>query len=144
MKKIIFLLLVSIITLSFTGCQGGSDKTSSVKTAKELISKFEESKLTVIEARNMETDDFGIVPKLTDDAMIFTINVENDQNARVFKFNSSEDLTKVKEVYDKLGKETAMLFSHTYAKGNFLIQANGDIKKEDFEKYTKIMNDNIK
>ncbi|PES99510.1 hypothetical protein CN491_01265 [Bacillus cereus] len=32
-----------------------------------------------------------------------------------------------------------MLFSHTYAKGNFLLQMNGDMKDEEFVKYKDVM-----
>lgn len=32
-----------------------------------------------------------------------------------------------------------MLFSHTYAKGNFLLQMNGDMKDEEFNKYKEAM-----
>lgn len=144
MKKLISLLLTSILCFSLIACSSNNTKTSKgVNTVKELVTKFQEEKLPVSDPRDMETKDFGIMPKLTDEAMIFKINVDEDKNARLFKFKNSDDLNKVKEGYDKLGKESAILFSHTYAKGNFLIQANGDIKNDLFEKYKKVMDDNI-
>ncbi|CAM2975241.1 hypothetical protein HAHI6034_11700 [Hathewaya histolytica] len=146
MKKIISLLLACILSLSLVACSGKNNNETSkeIKTVKELVDKFQEAKLPVTEPKNMEAKDFGIIPKLTDDAMIFKINANEDQNARVFNFKNSDDLNKVKKAYNEMGKSSAMLFSHTYAKGNFLIQANGQIEKDTFEKYKKVLDENIK
>ena len=37
-----------------------------------------------------------------------------------------------------------MLFSHTYAKGNFLLQMNGDMEDAQFNKYKEVMDKVIK
>lgn len=37
-----------------------------------------------------------------------------------------------------------MLFSHTHANGNFLLQMNGDMKDEEFTKYKDVMDKFIK
>ncbi|WLP60835.1 stress protein [Bacillus pumilus] len=36
-----------------------------------------------------------------------------------------------------------MFFSHTYSKGNFLLQINGEMKGSEFEKYKKVMDEEI-
>ncbi|RKF52653.1 hypothetical protein BCY92_06415 [Bacillus wiedmannii] len=55
-----------------------------------------------------------------------------------------EDLEKVKKYYDELGNSAPMLFSHTHAKGNFLLQMNGDMKDEECAKYKDVMDKYIK
>ncbi len=37
-----------------------------------------------------------------------------------------------------------MLFSPTYAKGNFLLQINGDMEDAEFNKYKEVMDKTIK
>ena len=37
-----------------------------------------------------------------------------------------------------------MLFSHTYTKGNFLLQMNGDMEDAEFNKYKEVMDKTIK
>ncbi len=53
-------------------------------------------------------------------------------------------LKKAKKYYDDLGNGNQMLFSHTYAKGNFLIQMNGDMEDAQFNKYKEVMDKVIK
>ena len=60
------------------------------------------------------------------------------------KKNGKEDLEKAKKYYDDLSNSAPMLFSHTYAKGNFLVQMNGDMKDEEFAKYKDVMDKFIK
>ncbi len=67
-----------------------------------------------------------------------------DSGGRLFEITKKEDLEKVKKYYDELGNSSPMLFSHTYAKGNFLLQMNGDMKDEEFTKYKDVMDKFIK
>lgn len=62
----------------------------------------------------------------------------------MFEFSKKEDLEKAKKYYDELGNSSPMLFSHTYAKGNFLLQINGDMKDEEFNKYKEVMDKVVK
>lgn len=146
MKKLLSLLTVGILSLGLVACSSTTDqanKEPKVETVKELVTKFEEAELVVTEPREMEVDDFGMAPLVSEEAMIFTVDAENERNARVFKIDNEEDLNKLKAYYDDLGKESALFYSHTYAKGKFLIQAGGEIPKEDFAKYKQVMDENI-
>lgn len=67
-----------------------------------------------------------------------------DNGCRLFEFSKKEDLEKAKKYYDDLSNSSPMLFSHTYAKGNFLVQMNGDMKDEEFNKYKEVMDKTIK
>lgn len=50
-----------------------------------------------------------------------------------------KDLEKSKKYYDELGNSSPLLFSHTYAKGDSLLQMNVDMNDKEFNKYKEIM-----
>lgn len=126
MKKVIVLLIV--LTLFLVAC---GQKVES----KDLINGFEKAGLSVKNEKKMTHEDFGMGPYKTKDARVF--NVEGDKNGRIFVYDNEKDLKEMKKYYDKMGEESAMLYSHTYAKDKVLIQMNGEIKKKTFDKYTK-------
>ncbi|WP_239772139.1 hypothetical protein [Mammaliicoccus sp. P-M58] len=126
MKKLIVLLFATLLVLGACGQKVES---------KDLIKGFEKAGLSVKNEKKMTHEDFGIGPYKTKDARVF--NVEDDKNGRVFVYDNEKDLKEMKEYYDKMSEESAMLYSHTYAKDKVLIQMNGEIKKKTFDKYTK-------
>ncbi len=126
MKKVLVLLIV--FTFVLTAC---GQKVES----KDFIDGFKKAGLSVKNAKKMTHEDFGMGPYKTKDARVF--NVKGDKNGRIFVYDNEKDLKEMKKYYDKMGKESAMLYSHTYAKDKVLIQMNGEIKKKTFDKYTK-------
>ncbi|WP_423227123.1 hypothetical protein [Mammaliicoccus sciuri] len=126
MKKLLVLLFASLLVLGACGQKVES---------KDLINGFEKAGLSVKNEKKMTHEDFGMGPYKTKDARVF--NVEDDKNGRIFVYDNEKDLKEMKKYYDKTGEESAMLYSHTYAKDNVLIQMNGEIKKKTFDKYTK-------
>lgn len=154
-KTTIAFLLCS--TLLFSACS--SDKktdttestrtklsTSSTTQKKEAISldsilkKFKDDGLTVDGAKSMTKEDFGMAPMSAKEAKIFGIQKDDSgdfMNARIFLFEKEKDLTKTKDYYDDLGKESAMAFSYTAAntKKLVLMQFNGDLAQDLVQKY---------
>lgn len=154
-KTTIAFLLCS--TLLFSACS--SDKktdttestrtklsTSSTTQKKEAISldsilkKFKDDGLTVNGAKSMTKEDFGMAPMSAKEAKIFGIQKDDSgdfMNARIFLFEKEKDLTKTKDYYDDLGKESAMAFSYTAAntKKLVLMQFNGDLAQDLVQKY---------
>lgn len=126
MKKLIVLLFTTLLVLGACGQKVES---------KDLINGFEKAGLSVKNEKKMTHEDFGMGPYKTKDARVF--NVEGDKNGRIFVYDNKKDLKEMKKYYDKMGEESAMLYSHTYAKDKVLIQMNGEIKKKTFDKYTK-------
>lgn len=126
MKKLLVLLFAILLVLGACGQKVES---------KDLINGFEKAGLSVKNEKKMTHEDFGIGPYKTKDARVF--NVEDDKNGRIFVYDNEKDLKEMKKYYDKMGEESAMLYSHTYAKDKVLIQMNGEIKKKTFDKYTK-------
>lgn len=126
MKKVIPLIVVAILVLSACGQKVES---------KDFIDAFKKAGLSVKNTKKMTHEDFGMGPYKTKDARVF--NVEGDKNGRIFVYDNEKDLKEMKKYYDKMGEESAMLYSHTYAKDKVLIQMNGEIKKKTFDKYTK-------
>lgn len=126
MKKALVLLIIFTLILAACGQKVES---------KDFIDSFKKAGLSVKNAKKMTHEDFGMGPYKTKDARVF--NVEGDKNGRIFVYDNEKDLKEMKKYYDKMGEESAMLYSHTYAKDKVLIQMNGGIKKKTFDKYTK-------
>lgn len=144
MKKIIIIttLILVIVTGALIGIKTiPTLSPSNTITAIDLLNKFKQSNLNVTNDRKMTVSDLGMAPKVTDEAYIFT--VENDKNARLFEVKNSSDLNNLKKYYDDLGVSSALLYSHTFSKGNFLLQMNGEISEELFNKYTEILKNNL-
>ncbi|WP_114603785.1 hypothetical protein [Staphylococcus sp. EZ-P03] len=129
MKKLLVLFLSFIIILAACGKKEVS--------LDDIVKEFQNEKLSTHDLKTMTKDDFGPAPMASEKAKIFT--VEGNRHARIFKFKNDSDLKTTKKYYDELGKASALFYSHTYAKGNYLIQMNGDVKEETFEKYKKVM-----
>ena len=104
------------------------------------MKKFKDDGLTVDGAKSMTKEDFGMAPMSAKEAKIFGIQKDDSgdfMNARIFLFEKEKDLTKTKDYYDDLGKESAMAFSYTAAntKKLVLMQFNGDLAQDLVQKY---------
>lgn len=111
-------------------------------TTTSLISEFKKAGLEAEDSTDLEQKEFGNIRK--DGKRILAPALGEDKGGRVFEFSNKEDLEKAKKYYDELGNSAPMLFSHTYAKGNFLLQMNGDMKDEEFNKYKEVMDKVVK
>ncbi|MGX7092371.1 DUF1002 domain-containing protein [Hutsoniella sourekii] len=121
-----------------------------------LLDAFVEAGLNEYEPRIMGRDDFGVAPLVADEAVQFgaqfaeipMVDEEGNEDpynyGRLFTFSNSKDLENTKAYYDDLAKQSAMLYSHTYSKGNILLQMGGDVPDEDFAKYTSVIDKLIK
>ncbi|OSX97706.1 hypothetical protein BTJ45_05729 [Bacillus mycoides] len=67
-----------------------------------------------------------------------------DKGGRLFEITKKDDLEKVQKYYDELGNSSPLFFSHTYEKGNVLLQMNGDMNDEEFAKYKDVLDKFIK
>src|SRR5699024_8521842 len=113
----------------------------------EILQAFYDSGLNVMEPKIMTRNDYGIAPLLAEEAVSFGAQFaefvfENEDGSidqfnygRLFLVRDENDLQTMKAVYDDLGKEAAMLYSHTYSKGDILLQMGGDVTDEDFALY---------
>lgn len=111
-------------------------------TTTSLISEFKKAGLEAENPTDLPQKEFGNMRK--DGKRILTPKLGEDKGGRVFEFSKKEDLEKAKKYYDELGNSAPMLFSHTYAKGNFLLQMNGDMKDEAFNKYKEVIDKVLK
>lgn len=132
MKKLFGVLLTSTLIL------GACGKSYEIK---DVTKSFKDDGLNVENEKKMSHDDFGAAPMKAEEAKIFV--VDGDKHARIMRFKNNDDLKQSKKYYDQLGKESAILYSHTYSKDNFLIQMNGDIEDSTFEKYKKSMDNTL-
>lgn len=152
-RKLLTALACSALLMGMAACSS-NDKTATESKPKQEAKKVEpvtttllinEFKKAGIEAENptdLPQKEFGNMRK--DGKRILVPALGEDKGGRVFEFSKKEDLEKAKKYYDELGNSAPMLFSHTYAKGNFLLQMNGDMKDEEFNKYKEIMDKVVK
>ncbi|TPV37920.1 stress protein [Bacillus dicomae] len=152
-RKLLTALACSALLMGMAACSS-NDKTANESKPKQEAKKAElvtttllinEFKKAGIEAENptdLPQKEFGNMRK--DGKRILTPALGQDKGGRVFEFSKKEDLEKAKKYYDELGNSAPMLFSHTYAKGNFLLQMNGDMKNEEFNKYKEVMDKVVK
>lgn len=133
MKKLLFLFLASFLVLSACG--------KTIEPSK-IINGFKDDGLSVKNEKEMKKDDYGAAPMKAEKAKMF--EVEDGKNARLLMFKSDDDLQETKKYYDELGKSSAILYSHTYSKNNYLLQMNGEIDDNTFNKYKKSLNKTLK
>ncbi|UXR31870.1 hypothetical protein [Staphylococcus simulans] len=138
MNKFLGFIVIAIFILSACG------KNYDVK---DITKGFKDDGLTVNEEREMTRHDYGIAPMKAKEGVIFGVEKGYDDqymNGRLMKFDNKDDLEQTKKYYDEVGKESALLYSHTYSKDDFLLQMNGEIDDKTFEKYKKSMENTLK
>lgn len=140
MKKLLGVLMVGILILTACG--------QKEVALTDIVKGFKDARLTADNGRKMERDDFGLAPMKAENAYIFEVGESYDEaiNGRLFQFDDEDDLNQTKKYYDNLGEESATLYSHTFKSedGKYLMQMNGDIDDETFNKYKDTMNKVIK
>ncbi|SFD50378.1 hypothetical protein SAMN04488168_14611 [Bacillus sp. 491mf] len=155
MKKTLIIGALCLSLASLTACGNTNEKSSTepkqeAKKAKKetkvtvdsLITEFKNAGLQAENPTDLQQKEFGNTRK--EGKRIITPALGEDKGGRIFEFKNKEDLEKAKKYYDDLGNGNQMLFSHTYAKGNFLLQMNGEMKDEEFAKYKDVMNKLVK
>ncbi|WP_163255840.1 stress protein [Bacillus tropicus] len=151
--KLLTALACSTLLMGMAACSSNDKTTNEVKPKQEakkaepvtttlLINEFKKAGIEAENPTDLPQKEFGNMRK--DGKRILAPALGEDKGGRVFEFSKKEDLEKAKKYYDELGNSAPMLFSHTYAKGNFLLQMNGDMKDEEFNKYKEVMDKVVK
>ncbi len=140
-KRFAVLLMGVLLLFGLTACDSVKSMTSNVTVGK-VIEEFKTAGLEAENPSDLPEKEFGNTRKEAKRILVPALG--EDSGGRVFEFKNKEDLEKAKKYYDDLGNGNQMLFSHTYAKGNFLIQMNGDMEDAQFNKYKEVMDKVIK
>ncbi|HFU6611093.1 stress protein [Bacillus tropicus] len=140
-KRFAGLLMGALLLFGLTACDSVKSMTSNVTVGK-VIEEFKAAGLEAENPSDLPEKEFGNTRKEAKRILVPALG--EDSGGRVFEFKNKEDLEKAKKYYDDLGNGNQMLFSHTYAKGNFLIQMNGDMEDAQFNKYKEVMDKVIK
>ncbi|WP_242274793.1 stress protein [Bacillus cereus group sp. BfR-BA-01310] len=152
-RKLLTALTCSALLMGMAACSSNEKTATESKPKQEakkpepitttsLINEFKKAGLEAENATNLPQKEFGNMRK--DGKRILVPALGQDNGGRLFEFSKKEDLEKAKKYYDDLSNSSPMLFSHTYAKGNFLLQMNGDMKDEEFNKYKEVMDKVVK
>ncbi len=140
-KRLAVLLMGALLLFGLTACDSVKSMTSNVTVGK-VIEEFKAAGLEAENPSDLPEKEFGNTRKEAKRILVPALG--EDSGGRIFEFKNKEDLEKAKKYYDDLGNGNQMLFSHTYAKGNFLIQMNGDMEDAQFNKYKEVMDKVIK
>lgn len=140
-KRLAVLLMGALLLFGLTACDSVKSMTSNVTVGK-VIEEFKAAGLEAENPSDLPEKEFGNTRKEAKRILVPALG--EDSGGRVFEFKNKDDLEKAKKYYDDLGNGNQMLFSHTYAKGNFLIQMNGDMEDAQFNKYKEVMDKVIK
>ncbi|PDY15584.1 MULTISPECIES: stress protein [Bacillus cereus group] len=135
-KRLAVLLIGALLLFGLSACDSVKSVTSNVTVGKKAAG------LEADNPSDLPEKEFGNTRKEAKRILVPALGEDN--GGRIFEFKNKEDLEKAKKYYDDLGNGNQMLFSHTYAKGNFLIQMNGDMEDAQFNKYKEIMDKVIK
>lgn len=138
MKKIIFPVTLFLV-IFMSACSNASSGTKEV-TPDDVVAAFQDAGLEAENPTEMTKDDYGVGPMKSKEGVRVTVpQVCSDCNARIISYENEADLDEMKEYYDSMGEESAMLFSWTAKHKNILIQVNGDMEEEEFNKYKKAL-----
>jgi hypothetical protein len=124
--------------LSLSACA----KTTATKaiSSDEVVKAFKDAGLEAEAARPMTKEDYGIAPMRAKEGKRFYIpSIGKDKGGRILVFDNSTVLEQTKKYYDEMGKQSAMFFSWTVAKGMVLVQITGDLKEAQFNKYKAVV-----
>ncbi|AXK21408.1 stress protein [Bacillus sp. COPE52] len=140
-KRLVVLLIGALLLFGLSACDSVKSMTSNVTVGK-VIEEFKAAGLEADNPSDLPEKEFGNTRKEAKRILVPALG--EDSGGRIFEFKNKEDLEKAKKYYDDLGNGNQMLFSHTYAKDNFLIQMNGDMEDAQFNKYKEVMDKVIK
>ncbi|MDR5045745.1 stress protein [Bacillus thuringiensis] len=140
-KRLAVLLIGALLLFGLAACDSVKSMISNVTVGK-VIEEFKAAGLEAENPSDLPEKEFGNTRKEAKRILVPALG--EDSGGRIFEFKNKEDLEKAKKYYDDLGNGNQMLFSHTYAKGNFLIQMNGDMEDAQFNKYKEVMDKVIK
>ncbi|WJX08174.1 stress protein [Bacillus cereus] len=140
-KRLAVLIIGALLLFGLSACDSVKSMTSNVTVGK-VIEEFKAAGLEAENPSDLPEKEFGNTRKEAKRILVPALG--EDSGGRIFEFKNKEDLEKAKKYYDDLGNGNQMLFSHTYAKGNFLIQMNGDMEDAQFNKYKEVMEKVIK
>ncbi|EMK2598692.1 stress protein [Bacillus bombysepticus] len=141
LKKLSVFLIGTLLLFGLAACDSIKSVTSNVTVGK-VIEEFKAAGLEAEQPSDLPEKEFGNTRK--DAKRILVPALGEDSGGRIFEFKNKEDLKQAKKYYDDLGNGNQMLFSHTYAKDNFLLQMNGDMEDAQFNKYKEVMDKVIK
>ncbi|WP_242260739.1 MULTISPECIES: stress protein [unclassified Bacillus cereus group] len=140
-KRLAVLLIGALLLFGLAACDSVKSMTSNVTVGK-VIEEFKAAGLEAENPSDLPEKEFGNTRKEAKRILVPALG--EDSGGRVFEFKNKDELEQAKKYYDDLGNGNQMLFSHTYAKGNFLIQMNGDMEDAQFNKYKEVMDKVIK
>jgi hypothetical protein len=124
-------VLIALIGVLLVGCGTVGRSTSS-----DVVEEFEEEGLTVVDPRPVQDEDLGMAPQTFDEGTHFVASTEEDLGAKVFTYESEDDLRQMQTFYESF---SGMFYSHVYTNDLMLLQINGQLPKSEADRYGEIL-----
>jgi hypothetical protein len=161
MKVKFMAVAIMIAVMALTAACGQANKTttttSTAETKKEVtvenvIQAFKNAGLEAENTYEMGAKDYGMAPMTAKKGIRFLIpsmgvsdDVEPDDKdkgmsgGRVLVFENQEKMEAMKKYYDSLKEVSAWMFSWTVGNKTVLVQINGELSEDQFNKYKAII-----
>ncbi len=124
--KWIYALLFTMFLVSACGKQ---------VTGEDVVAAFKAAGLEAETPYEMTKDDYGPAPYLCTGTRFLIPSLGEDAGGRIFICDNTEDRDAIKNYYDKMGETSALFFSWAFAKGDVMVQINGDLPEDKARQY---------
>lgn len=130
------IILLTLIVIIVAACSGQAAKTV---TGADVVAAFKAAGLEAENTTDMGPKDYGMAPYLCKGTRFVIPSLGKDsigdKGGRIFVCDNPQDVQKLQDFYVKVGQASAAFYSHTFAKGNVLVQINGELDKAIADKY---------
>jgi outer membrane biosynthesis protein TonB len=115
----------------------GGTSPSPGETANAIIADFQTAGLEAANARQMTPDDYGLAPVVCREGAqrFFIPSLGEGNGGRLLVCPNADDATSIADYYRTLNEASALVYSHVHQSGNIVVQANGELSDEQFQRY---------
>lgn len=108
-------------------------------TIEQVLGALKQAELEAEDPRPMTREDYGLAPYVGSGVRFLIPSLCADCGGRLFSIENATDLALMKAYYDEMGRQSALLFSWTFARDNILLQINGDLPEASAKQYEEAL-----
>ena len=108
-------------------------------TTEQVLGALKQAGLEAEDHRPMTREDYGLAPYVGSGVRFLIPSLCADCGGRLFSTENATDVALLKAYYDEMGRQSALLFSWTFARDNILLQINGDLPEASAKQYEEAL-----
>lgn len=132
MRKLSILLIASFLLVA---CAPAANVTTDT-----ILAAWKTGGLQAENPQPMTKDDYGMAPYVCEGMRFFIPSLGEDKGGRLFICSNKEDRDLLTKYYTEMGRQSAMLFSWVFVKGDFVVQINGNLDETTAHQYEAVLN----